>query len=241
MSKLWQPKVTPPPLAPVVTGSGTDASIARGEPSFIPNYLPQLKVFEAEFENIPIPANTDFGTLAGWYKFGSWKPEGHGLYNVSGAHFQMLPCDVDAAGDGVISAPNAANWGNRFGKRACIVIGVNLPGKLFEWAAAVAPFAGMGSAGQSVYTPMPGPDYIARQYFPAGALDDDLVWRRDIPRAFGVNVHRIGANRALEVALVIDPNQGTSAKPNNNASALTLCGSATVHVHCGLVESGASY
>jgi hypothetical protein len=172
---------------------------------------------------------------------------------VNGLTVEQLPTDPD----GLAGASDAIKWGDRWGRSACIVATMNVPGILLadvpftlgpgsswgQYANYSVPLAdpswcssdvinGWASGNNGVYPDLGTGSVLWRVGFPAGKVADAAVFRRVLTKGFGALGARVGNGNIFNVWLVLRREFFPGTDPAVNPILGTLNGHVDVQAHC---------
>ncbi|MEL6739224.1 MAG: hypothetical protein AAFP26_01060 [Planctomycetota bacterium] len=121
----------------------------------------------------------------------------------------MLPTNPNANQfDPVIPEANTAAWGDLYGLKAGVVVGVNLPIEYGKWGYATSYVPGVGSLLSAQQTS----PYLAGLTFPPGELGGASVEKHTVPIMFAPAAEPLARGDRLDVALLIDGAQAFASR-----------------------------
>lgn len=208
-------------------GSGEPTPRQTLRPALVDD-LPELFTLEAGFSSLSADetANPDLPT---WLELMRVSPDdpaiGQELF-LNGVTIEQMSADTAGALTGPVTA---CPWGDKYGRGAAIVVGVNLPcmpirnNGTTSWIQSAFEYPGMGGTPATDADWNPGIEHdigiatnplgiVRRQRFlftlgwVQGSITDAFPYQRIVPRSFGALGRRIGFGEALQVALVLRQN-----------------------------------
>lgn len=242
--KLMRRNVMGVPGAPLMAVADPRPASPRSDVrSELADRLPSLERVQCGFSDIFVPEGLANNSNPAWYRLLVIDPRTFGTeLLLNSITIDQAPCDVDGLGSGeTFPCP----WGDRFGRRAAIVVVRDFN----EPSAKLADFGTNGAWFESPFddpsinfatsdgwnstnkvNPASPPGKVLFSIgFPGGKLADTIIQRRVFTKGFGALVGRIGIGHTLGVYFVVGAR--TLDTYGTNSDEKTIFGHVDIQLH----------
>lgn len=181
---------------------------------------------DAFFDGLTIPASSGevAAGSAAWFGLRSIDITNQTEIIVAGADFEMVSTDYQSASN--------VQWGDKFGNRAALVIGINLPIEEGQWKGAPCLIPSLVDANGNH-----GSRYLYWQTFPPGDYAAATPFKVYPKKHFGFLVQRVPYGRTLDMAFVMHRDEFNAAESAGG----TINGYGNVKVHVGDTQHSTSF